>query len=75
MPIFEYECKDCAHKFEFLHLSRNEKVNCPECNSERVTRLFSVFGYIGGAVAAAASNDKDSSKCSSCSSQSCATCK
>jgi putative FmdB family regulatory protein len=73
MPIFEYECNDCSHKFEFLQLNKNEKVNCPKCNGEKVNKMFSVFGFSGGA--GRASDDHSSSKCCSCASHKCSTCK
>ena len=45
MPIFEYICIQCCNKFERL-LSRSDTrgVSCPECHSEKVTKLFSRFG-------------------------------
>ena len=72
MPIFEYECNGCGHQFEFLQLNKNELVNCPECNSEKVTRLFSVFGFLSGARETP--DNHAGSKCSSCSRHSCSTC-
>ena len=73
MPIFEYECKDCSHQFEFLQFRRDEKVNCPKCDSKKVARLFSVFGFWGGGEESSKNNT--GSKCSGCSSHSCNTCK
>ena len=41
MPMYEYACKKCAHTFETLVFD-GEKVECPECQSERLERLFSL---------------------------------
>jgi putative FmdB family regulatory protein len=45
MPIFEYECNKCGHKFENLSFSSSpsEKVLCTSCESENVKKLLSVF--------------------------------
>ncbi len=67
MPIYEFRCKQCGKVFEVLFFSLSEKreVLCPDCNSEEVDKLMSVFGgTFGGA---------SSSSCSSCSSTSCTT--
>jgi len=44
MPIFEYACKDCDHKFEKLVLSSDDHTFCDNCNSEKLEKLFSTFG-------------------------------
>ena len=41
MPMYEYACKKCEHTFETL-VFNGEKVECPECHSERLERLLSV---------------------------------
>lgn len=45
MPIFEYKCEECNHKYEVLHKgqSTNEEVTCPKCKSKSKTKLFSSF--------------------------------
>ena len=42
MPIFEYACNQCHHRFEVLVRS-SQSVNCPKCQSENLRRLLSVF--------------------------------
>jgi len=44
MPIFEYICKDCDHKFEKLVLSSEDHTFCDNCSSEKLEKLFSTFG-------------------------------
>ena len=45
MPLFEYECRDCGHRFESLVLGRTqERPSCPSCDSREVEKQFSAFG-------------------------------
>ena len=71
MPVYEYQCKRCDHKFEKL-VTREQRDNpgaCPECNCARSRRLMSMFaghssgGSIGGR-----------NSCGGCSRSSCAGC-
>lgn len=41
MPIFEYKCKSCGHKFEELVLEEREKIQCPKCKSSQLEKLIS----------------------------------
>lgn len=41
MPLYEYTCQKCAHQFETL-VFNGEKVECPECHSTRLEKLFSL---------------------------------
>ena len=44
MPIYEYECQDCDHRFERIFMSpddRPDEMTCPECGGSDVRRLFS----------------------------------
>ena len=41
MPLYEYTCQECEHTFETLVLN-GEEVECPDCNSSKLERLFSV---------------------------------
>ena len=42
MPIFEYVCRKCHHRFESIVLGR-EKARCPECASLKLERQVEVF--------------------------------
>ena len=46
MPIYEFRCKQCDSTFEKLFTSSGQKpsLSCPECESNDITQLFSVFG-------------------------------
>ena len=48
MPIFEFKCKNCGEKFEKLVFSTDkDKIKCPKCKSEDVSKVFSVFASKG----------------------------
>ncbi|MBL8152069.1 MAG: zinc ribbon domain-containing protein [Blastocatellia bacterium] len=38
MPLFDYVCQDCGHRFESLVRNTEEKVECPVCKSEKTER-------------------------------------
>jgi len=72
MPIYEYICVKCQHKFEYLvNLNKEPKIVCPKCQSDQVKRLVSSFGIGGGGIRI----KSGSGGCSSCSSSSCSTCR
>ncbi len=40
MPIYEYECRKCGHRFERIQKFSDRRVRtCPECKARRVERL------------------------------------
>ena len=43
MPLYEYECRGCGHRFELLVRAR-ETPACPACKSVDIDRLLSSFG-------------------------------
>ena len=54
MPLFEYQCKTCGHRFEALVIG-SRQARCPRCDSEQLDKQFSTFGvgasggFTGGA--------------------------
>lgn len=42
MPIFEYICQGCGHKFEAL-VYGEQKAECPVCKSPNLAQQLSVF--------------------------------
>ncbi|MCP5155757.1 MAG: zinc ribbon domain-containing protein [Ectothiorhodospiraceae bacterium] len=42
MPIHEYECRKCHHRFETLVRS-SDRPQCPQCDSRALERLLSAF--------------------------------
>ena len=46
MPIYEYQCTDCHHKFDLLQkLSEEPTRQCPECLKDTAIRLVSASGF------------------------------
>jgi putative FmdB family regulatory protein len=41
MPIYEYECKQCRHRFEYLILASSTAAKCPVCESRDLEQLIS----------------------------------
>ena len=50
MPIYEYSCAECGESFEKLvrTTSGSVEIRCPRCNTDRVSRKVSMFGFSGG---------------------------
>ena len=62
MPIFEYACLDCDHRFETL-VRGEARPECPACHGDRLQKQLSVFAV---ASAPAAKAHHASSPCASC---------
>jgi putative FmdB family regulatory protein len=43
MPLLEFECRSCSHRFEEL-VRGSESASCPRCGAKRLRRLLSGFG-------------------------------
>ncbi|OYP38175.1 FmdB family zinc ribbon protein [Rhodopirellula sp. MGV] len=41
MPLYEYECPECNQAVEVLVRNPDEKAECPDCGSHKLTRLMS----------------------------------
>lgn len=50
MPIYEYQCPKCSHRFEMIHgVSEKDKQKpCPKCGDPKPQRVMSTFAC-GGA--------------------------
>jgi putative FmdB family regulatory protein len=72
MPIYEFECKKCRSRFDYLVRASQDGISCPKCKSKNLRRLISSFAF----------NSKDSqgnitassSGCSGCLRPHCSTC-
>lgn len=42
MPIYEYRCEPCDHRFETLVRSSGDVARCPKCGNLEVVKEFSV---------------------------------
>jgi len=47
MPIYEYRCEGCEHRFETL-VRGAEAPSCPTCGSQTLAREFSTFAVSTG---------------------------
>lgn len=47
MPIFEYVCRTCDHRFELI-VNRATTPNCPSCASDQLEKQLSVFAVNTG---------------------------
>lgn len=58
MPLYEYACADCGHRFEVLQRIGEgaEGLVCPKCKAEQLEKQFSTFasGSEGKAASAGA---------------------
>lgn len=48
MPLYEYQCRSCDHKFETMQSIsiRAEETSCPHCHEHNATRLMSAFASL-----------------------------
>ena len=42
MPIYEYECRGCRHRFEQVVLPASTPT-CPSCQGQNLERMLSIF--------------------------------
>ncbi len=74
MPIYEYECKKCGHRFEELVFG-SDVPECPECHSHETEKMISRCCHFGdrgsdfGAEIPTAGGG-----CSGCAGGNCASC-
>jgi len=75
MPVYEFRCSQCGHKFELLRpMSKvNDDASCPRCNNgaKRIPSVFAAFSKSSSGSSAPVSGG---SGCGTCSSSSCAGC-
>ena len=46
MPIYEYECKACGHRFEAIQkISDDPLTDCPQCQKKELKKLISAAGF------------------------------
>ena len=51
MPLYEYECLACHHRFEVL-VRHSTTPECPACHSTNLERMLSLFGVSSEATRA-----------------------
>ena len=40
--MYEYECRQCGHRFEYLVLSSSPAAECPSCQAKDLEQLISL---------------------------------
>lgn len=52
MPLYEYRCEACGHRFEVLQRVGDdaEGITCPRCAESRVARQLSTFAARGASA-------------------------
>lgn len=74
MPIYEFICPQCGHRFEELVWSHTaENVTCPRCGTANARRIPSAFGFRSGGAGSSGTAPAGGG-CSGCSGGSCSTC-
>jgi putative FmdB family regulatory protein len=49
MPMYEYQCRECGHRFERLVRSRRDRPSaCPHCGARNPEKQFSTFSAATG---------------------------
>jgi putative FmdB family regulatory protein len=53
MPIYEYRCRDCEHRFEILQRMGPgpEGLACPRCGADQLQKQYSTFASNTGEAA------------------------
>jgi len=73
MPLYEYLCEDCGHRFDMMRSMKDSDAVavCKNCQSEHTRRLLSVFfaSSEGRSV-----THQSSEGCGGCSGGSCGSC-
>ncbi len=46
MPLYEYKCKECGHRFDELLEKMEDKMPCEECGSDAVIQFSSIAVHI-----------------------------
>jgi putative FmdB family regulatory protein len=56
MPIYEYRCEICDHRFEVLQRmgEGSDSLTCPACGAGEPKKQFSTFASAGGDAASLA---------------------
>ncbi len=64
MPLYEYECQACHHRFELL-VRESTQFTCPKCASADLAKQLSVFA-VGADGGRAFSREAAPTACGAC---------
>ena len=59
MPIYQYDCAGCDRRVDvfFRSVNSSARAKCPECGSQKLTRVMSAFAQVRSDVERLASTD------------------
>jgi len=65
MPLYEYRCDDCGHRFEILQTlgAGADGLACPQCTSPGLAKQFSTFAATTGGQSEMSEAGCDASSC------------
>ncbi len=71
MPLYDFCCRSCGHRFEALVLG-SDRPECPRCAGQDLEKLPSTFAVHGATAGGAPTGG---SACGGCSGGNCSTCR
>lgn len=68
MPVIDFQCQKCGHKFyEITTSAERDKIRCPQCGSGDLKQVFGGTAYVtGGKKSSGGSCGSSCSTCSGC---------
>jgi len=76
MPLYEYSCQSCGHRFEVLRsLSQaDDPVSCPSCSQSARRQMSRFASFVKGADGSLSPVAGGGPSCGGCSATDCSTC-
>lgn len=68
MPMLDYQCAACAHRFtELVAMGKEDQVRCEKCGSDQITRVYQGKCLFGSGAARGGKSSCSGKSCSCCS--------
>lgn len=62
MPVYDYKCPKCEHRFEARHSMSEDAPPCPNCQQTGVQRVITTAPTVAGGIATHAGDGRRASK-------------
>lgn len=62
MPLYDYKCPECDHRFEAQHRISEDAPPCPECGHVDVQRVITSAPSIAGGMVTSAGDSRGATK-------------
>jgi len=62
MPVYDYKCPQCEHRFEAKHSMSADAPPCPNCGYETVQRVITTAPTVAGGLLTHAGDGRKASK-------------